>query len=275
MSVIIRSETISRWMGQSNTFEKIKAINGKVVRAKEGRKTQRFEIDGQGFYCKYHGGIGWKEIVKNLLQLKLPVVGASNEWLAINRLHKLNLDTLSAVAYGKQGINPARQESFLVTEELTGTLSLAVFAEQWPQTPPPFALKKALIEKVANIAGDIHRHGINHRDLYICHFLLDIAAGEQNINAEAVRLFLVDLHRAQIRSKVPDRWLVKDVGSIYFSAMDVGLTRRDIYRFIKAYTQQPLREALSEHTAFWQRVRQRATRLYIRDWKRPPVEVFD
>ena len=274
MPVIIRSETIKKWLGNSDPFKKIKAIKGLVVRCKEGRTTQRFEIDGEGFYVKLHEGVGWREIFKNLFQLRLPIVGASNEWEAINRLHTLKLDTLDAVAYGKKGINPAAQQSFLLTKELTDTLSLAKFAETWPSNPPPFRLKKALIEKVAEIAREIHRAGINHRDLYICHFLLDISAGMEQLESDNVRLFLVDLHRAQIRQEVPRRWLVKDVGSIYFSAMDIGLTKRDIYRFMKIYTDMPLANALEEKRGVWLQVQERARKLYLRDWKRPAPDFF-
>ena len=273
MSVIIKSQIIQQWLGKADPFEKIKAIKGKVVRSKEGRTTQRFEIGDDGFYVKLHEGIGWGEIIKNLLQLRLPITGASNEWLAINALHRLGLDTLTAIAYGKRGLNPAKEQSFIVTEELTETLSLAVYAEQWPEKPPAFAHKKAIIEKVAETARVMHANGINHRDLSICHFLLDIATGEQLTDKDKIRLFVVDLHRAQMRPQVPRRWLVKDVGSIYFSALDIGLTKGDVCRFLREYYQMPLREIFINHKAFLHDVESRAVNLYRRDFKRDPVLV--
>ncbi|MST95429.1 MAG: hypothetical protein EXS33_09230 [Pedosphaera sp.] len=42
-----------------------------------------------------------------------------------------------------------------------------------------------------------------------------------------MELFVIDLHRAQLRDRVPARWLVKDLGGLLFSALDCGLTRRD------------------------------------------------
>jgi heptose I phosphotransferase len=274
MKVISRSDIISRWVGTTDSFEKIKNIEGVVVRSKEGRTTQRFEIDGHGFYAKLHEGIGWFEIIKNCLQLRLPITGATNEWNAINYLHELGVDTMNAVAFGKRGLNPAAQQSYIVTEELTNTLSLAVFAEKWLETPPSFPLKMSIISKVAEIACTIHDNGINHRDLYICHFLLDLQGDSNEICAKDIRLFLVDLHRAQIRAAVPQRWLVKDVGSIYFSSMDIGLTRRDVYRFLKAYYGKPLRTILNEKRDFLIKVQERANRLYFRDFKREPKKLF-
>ncbi len=270
MPVIIRSDMVKKWLGSDNPFEKIKGINGRVVRSKEGRTTQRFEIEDKGFYAKLHEGVGWREVFKNLLQLRLPVIGATNEWQAINHLHELGLDTLNVLAYGKQGINPAAQLSFIVTEELSGTLSLAKYSQDWADNPPSFVLKKALIEKVAEIARVIHGNGINHRDLYLCHFLLDISAGVEELQPESIRLFLVDLHRAQIRKSVPWRWQVKDIGSIYFSALDRGLSKRDVYRFLVGYYQQPLRQILQERQRFLNAVERRAIKLYRRDFKREP-----
>lgn len=270
MMVIIRSDMIKKWLGSDDAFKKVKAIQGLVVRSKEGRTTQRFEIDGNGFYVKLHEGVGWGEVVKNLTQLRLPVIGATNEWLAINRLHELGQDTMNAVAFGKKGLNPAAQTSFVITEELSETVSLDLFAKDWLQTPPKYQLKLALIKKVADISRTLHENGINHRDLYICHFLLDVSRGIDNLEPEELHLYLIDLHRAQIRKKVPLRWLVKDLGSIYFSAIDIGLTQRDIYRFLKRYFQLPLRQILKEKMSFLQASEQRAIKLYERDFKRPP-----
>ncbi|MGK0499638.1 MAG: heptose I phosphotransferase [Oceanicoccus sp.] len=272
MTLIVRSEIVRAWLVNSDALTKVRAIDGVVVRSKEGRTTQRFEIEGHGFYAKLHEGVGWREVFKNLLQGRLPIIGASNEWLAINRLQELGLKTLTAVAFGEWGHNPAQQKSFIITDELIETLHLAEVTENWQQSPPPLLFKRAVIDRVATISKLLHQDGINHRDLYLCHFLLDQAAADSDSNPD---FYLVDLHRAQMRQQVPRRWLVKDVASLYFSSMDRGLTRRDIYRFIKTYTGLPLREALSEKAEFWQQVRKRAHRLYVRDWKRPPVDIFN
>ena len=243
MELVLREPFDRIWAGQ-DAFDVVPGLEGRVIRDKEGRQTLKFELGGKTYYRKLHTGVGWREILKNFSQAKLPVIGARNEWLAINRLSALGLDTLTPVAYGKKGLNPARQKSFLITEELRDTLSLAVHTETWPLQPPAPAQRRALIVKVARIARSLHQAGINHRDLYICHFLLDQskAAGLDPLNP---RLFLVDLHRAQIRQRVPRRWRVKDLASIYFSSLDIGLTRRDVLRFLRVYFDQPLRLTLN------------------------------
>ena len=49
----------------------------------------------------------------------------------------------------------------------------------------------------------MHSNGINHRDYYICHFLLDVSADVLTM--------------------------------LYFSSMRIGLTWHDIYRFMSEY----------------------------------------
>ena len=44
-----------------------------IYRQREGRTTLRFDTGGQAYFLKYHAGVGWREIVRNLLRLRLPV----------------------------------------------------------------------------------------------------------------------------------------------------------------------------------------------------------
>ena len=215
----------------------------------------RFFIGGEGFFIKQHFGIGWKEVFKNLSQLKLPVIGAKTEYNAINYLHSLSIDTMDIVGFSQKGINPAALKSFLITKELDNTTSLEDYCANWPEKVPSFREKQLLLRKVAKIVKKMHENGLNHRDLYICHFLLR----KNNEEAEDdSRLFLIDLHKAQIRDSVPERWLIKDLSALYFSAMHIGLTKRDFLRFVKIYRGQALRNILSLEVDFWHKVERKA-----------------
>ncbi len=268
MELVLRGALKTLW-ADADVFTLVQQLPGDVIRDKEGRQTLKFSYAGKNYYRKLHRGIGWREIAKNFSQLKMPVLGARNEWRAINRVRELGLDTLNAVAYGRKGSNPASQLSFLVTEELSDTLSLAVYAARWPEQPPSLQEKRALIRKVAEIARTIHGAGINHRDLYICHFLLDQSTQAER-STMPPRLFLVDLHRAQIRDAVPVRWLVKDLASIYFSSLDIGLTRGDVLRFLQVYFDEPLHTTLHSRQGLLHKITRRAIKLYRRDFGRSP-----
>jgi heptose I phosphotransferase len=243
-----------------NLFDQIMALHGQVYRELEGRRTQRIEWHGDGYFIKQHYGIGWKEIFKNLAQLRLPVYSAKNEWRALALLKKLNIATMDVVAYGERGFNPACTESFLVTKELTQIISLEDLCRDWRIKPPSVRFKWALIKEVARMTRIMHANGMNHRDCYICHFLLD----QTTENTLLPRLYLIDLHRAQIRTVTPERWVIKDLAGLYFSSKDIGLTTRDLLRFIREYRQQPLDDVLTGEGTFWNKVKQRGDRTYQR-----------
>ncbi len=249
------------WAGQ-DAFQAAQALQGKVLRELEGRRTLRTEIGGRGYYVKLHRGVGWGEIFKNLVTARLPVLGAEHEWLAIRRLRELGVDTMKAVAFGRRGSNPARLESFIVTEELAPTVSLEDFCRDWPLLPPAPALKRALIARVAEMAGKMHRGGVNHRDCYICHFLLHT---EPQPSPAALRLSLIDLHRAQVRQgAAPRRWRNKDLAALHFSTLEIGLTMRDRLRFLRGYFDRPLREVLDEEADLLAHLSREGERLMVR-----------
>ena len=242
-----------------DAFEFLLEQQGEMVREAPGRRTLRVQLAGRRYVLKLHTGVGWREIFRNLLQLRWPVLGARHEWQGIQRLQALGIDTMTLVAYGRQGINPAALHSFVLTGALEHTRSLEAVCADWRTVPPPLAFKRALLARVAEIARRLHQHGMNHRDLYLCHFLL---ADADLARSGLSRLYLIDLHRLQLRRRVPRRWRIKDLAALYFSAMDAGLTQRDVLRFVRAYSDEPLRETLTGRGKFWSAVRQRARRLY-------------
>ena len=234
-------------------FQYFMQLKGECFRQQEGRLTQRVVLEGQPYFIKQHRGLGWREILKNFLQGKFPILGAQNEWRAIQRLQELAIPTPKLAAFGARGINPAQQESFVLMEELHPTISLEDYCRSWKTQPPAFSEKLSLIHKVAHIAQTLHRHGLNHRDFYLCHFLLHKSSQD---------LYLIDLHRAGIHRHLRTRWIIKDLAGLYFSSMDLGLSQKDLLRFIRLYVGGSLRDTLQNEKNFWSRVKQRGEKLY-------------
>jgi len=249
------------WRGR-DPFAEVERLQGEVFRQVTSRRTIRVALEGRHYFAKIHHGVGWREIVKNLLHLKLPVLGAQNEWRALNRLHEIGVPTLTPVAFGQRGRNPARVRSFLITAELTGTTSLEDFCAAWAAHPPAPQLRRALTEQLAGVVRRMHAQGINHRDCYICHFHLDTSAGQEPFEADKLRLYVIDLHRAQLRRRTPRRWLIKDLAGLYFSSLALGLTRTDRLRFLRVYEQRPLHEVFPGRRGFWRRVERAALALH-------------
>jgi len=51
-------------------FDMIMQLEGKVFRDVPRRKTSQVQIGGQSYFIKQHFGVGWPEVIKNLLSLK-------------------------------------------------------------------------------------------------------------------------------------------------------------------------------------------------------------
>lgn len=208
-------------------FNRIMQLEGLVVREKEGRKTLRFEYNGQGFYAKLHSGIGFREWLKNWVRLRAPIVSARTEWQAIAKLRTLKLPTLEAVAFSERGYCSFKRQSFLLTHELLAAESLETYCQDWRDNPPSRAIKNSLIRQLASYVKTLHDAHWFHRDLYLSHFLK--ALDEED------KYYLIDLHRMQ-HKRSTRRWRIKDLSALYYSALEYGLTLRDTVYFIRCYT---------------------------------------
>lgn len=282
----------------------------------EGRRTVSFSHNGERYYLKIHDGVGWKEIGKNLTSLRLPVLGAENEWKGVHHLRRqtllqnLGLNTLNIAGYGTRERrfwkilnNPAKRQSLIVTDEIPEAISLEdLFKDKlfWGRNankiPIKICFKRWLIEQLAQTARVLHNSGANHRDFYLSHFLLQRTKESHEPTPENSSLFLIDLHRMQIHkprwtawikailqgalklqrphppeSVTPRRWKMRDVSGLHYSSMDLGLTKRDLIRFISTYeniSNRQVLEILQANDGFWRDVRSRAQNLYRSEKRR-------
>lgn len=245
------------WQNKDPFIEADK-LQGEVFRALETRKTLRFAIEDRSYFIKIHYGTTLKEVLKNLISFRLPVLGADREWNAIHRLTKVGVDTMNGRAFGQKGINPLRRHSFIITEDLTPTISLEDYCANWLSQPPKFSAKQMIIRRVAQMVRKMHATGINHRDCYICHFLLHLpfTGSEDNL-----KISVIDLHRAQLRDSVPIRWRNKDLIGLYYSSLNIRLTQRDVFRFMKLYFELPLRQILQQEATLIAQAKRKAVKI--------------
>jgi heptose I phosphotransferase len=255
LPVLELDEHLRTHLPKENTFDWLMNVEGKVHRAVKNRRTVEFAVDGRTYFIKAHRGVGWREVFKNLLYGRAPIVSAEPEWAAIAALRGAGVNTPAA---------PAQLESFVIMPALEGMISLEDLARDWRglEGRQRVLLKRALMATMADIAGRMHGSGLNHRDFYLCHFLVRDREWKHWQPGDPLELVLIDLHRVQRRDRVPERWLVKDLGGLLFSALDAGLTRRDLLRFISAYRGEPWRDVLVRERAFWRKVWRNAVRLY-------------
>ena len=174
------------------------------------------------------------------------------------------MPSFEPLAYGEQSANPARRLSFIVTRELKGVEQLDHYLQREGIS---LGEQRLLLRQMAQLTRQMHSHGINHRDLYLCHFLVDIESiAAWRLNGSQPRLYLADLHRAQLRSRVPRRWRVKDIAGLCFSMAEIGLGQGEMLRVLRHYFAQPLAQVnranclLLEHI-YWRTRRFKAREL--------------
>lgn len=240
------------WQGR-DVFQAARELEGDVYRQLEQRQTLAFTLADKRYFIKKHRGIALAEILKNLLTLRLPVASARNEFTAINAMQAAGVKVPQLAAFACKGVLPAQLESFLVTHDVGEHVSLEDYCRDWHKAKPDFRRKHALLIQVADISRRMHAAGICHRDFYLCHFLFSESTDQ---------LTVIDLHRALVKKSLGARWKIKDLAGLWFSAMGIGLTQRDLLRFVRLYQQQPLREILAGDRTFWSQVRARANRMY-------------
>ncbi|NJN51498.1 MAG: hypothetical protein HC809_06680 [Gammaproteobacteria bacterium] len=74
--LILEYPILRTWVGQ-DPFDAAVGVRGEVFRDVGNRRTIKFDVEGKNFFIKVHTGVGWKEVIKNWLTLRRPVVDAS------------------------------------------------------------------------------------------------------------------------------------------------------------------------------------------------------
>ena len=207
--------------------------------AKQGRSTARVVFHGPGgpvpVYLKRHFRLPWTARVAALIHPGGHHTPGSAEFAHLERARSLGLPVPDVVAAGER-IGPwGELQSFLMVAELTGSEPLHeaipnLFQEM---APAEFALlKRELIRETAEIAARLHNANAFHKDLYLCHYFLDMSRVER----PGKKLALIDLHRLAVHRLWPDRWRRKDLGQLLYSTEGVaGISRRDALRFFAHY----------------------------------------
>ncbi|MGB7816786.1 MAG: lipopolysaccharide core heptose(I) kinase RfaP [Methylotenera sp.] len=260
-NVLVVPDEIRQHLAGDDAFAALMQLSGKAFRDVRGRKTMQVtfgsldkDVDGGGksYFIKQHFGVGWGEILKNLISFKQPILGAMTEVRAIQKLGDIGIATTPLVAYGQRGCNPASLQSFVMTEDLGDIVSLEDLCADWKTNPPSMVFKQKLIIAIAQLAAKLHEAGLCHRDFYLCHFVLKKQALEQG----NIGLYLIDLHRMLQGQPSNGGAVMKDIAGLYFSAIDSGFTDEDWVLFKQHY--------LPQTAEFWNKVEVRANWLYTK-----------
>lgn len=197
------------------------------------RQVHRFALaDGSVVYLKRYFEIGVLDALKHRFEPTGCGSPAAREWTALMRLKQIGVPSIEPLAYAEERRGGLVRRCYVVTLALPEGITLEETAD--PVFEPPFdaevdSLKRYLIVQAGRLVAAMHRGGVNHRDLYLGHLWLTFKLGG------AFELRLLDLNRADVRPEVSDRWVVKDLAALSFSAAPRLFSFRDRVRFLRAY----------------------------------------
>ena len=245
-------KALKQWLLQLPNLQSVFHIKGEIFREVPDRRTLKFTHLKQNYFIKLHLGIGWHEIIKNLLHFRKPILSARNEWYATHYLETLDIPTTPPLCYGQIGNHPAHQQSFLITQPLNKLICLDQILEIWNKQRPNLLVRRSWINRVATIMRTMHQAGMSHSDCYLCHFAVHTNLDGNRMLPISSPMYLMDLHRAQIQATLSKRWRAKDLAGLAFSSANSILNRKDRLYFIQCYHQQRLAVCLKKHKRLWQ-----------------------
>ena len=205
---------------------------GEILGQRANRVRMRIELDspeGQKvFYLKRYHRPRWLASLAATLGLVANSKGR-RELTNISHLQEAGLPTVVAAAVGEAG---TRDGSFILLEELSGYQPLHEFLDDFlaePRRPDVLPGKWELIRALAQYVRRLHAAGMDHRDLYLCHFFLRPEQPAQSLR-------LIDLQRIKkSRCLRQQHGFVKDLAALNYSADHPKISRTDRLRFVLAY----------------------------------------
>ncbi|MFA6568080.1 MAG: lipopolysaccharide kinase InaA family protein [Victivallales bacterium] len=211
-----------------NSFEDLWNMPGEAVKnVLRERGTERvFLKSPEGSapaeaYIKRYRPEPFMSRLKNVLSLR-PVrfPGAMNEWEAVIAFHRRNLPTMQPLACGAAGGDSCIL-TLGITDYVRASELFAKFAKGERER------RRKLIRRIAELAAGMHLAKMAHQDFYLVHIFVK--------EKEDDSVFLIDLQRVIFEESFSERWRVKDLAQLLFSA-DKLVGRTDILYFWRIYT---------------------------------------
>ncbi|MCK5225360.1 MAG: hypothetical protein KAQ89_01445 [Planctomycetes bacterium] len=144
------------------------------------------------------------------------------------KLTKLGINTPQTIAYGELWKTVFEKRSFVITKKIPNAESLETkLPNCFYQSPTPenIKLRRNFIAELAGFIKKFHKTGFRHRDLYLCHIFYD----------SGKNFHLIDLARAFKPAVLAERFRIKDITQLYYSAPGKYFSRTDRLRFYRNY----------------------------------------
>jgi len=180
------------------------------------------------------------------------------EFEPAGKLTAEGINTPKIISYGQQWGTLLEKRSFIITEKIPNAESLErrlpVYFNQ-PPTAENLKLRRAFIAQVADFVKKFHRTKYRHRDFYLSH----IFYGDNG------QFYLIDLARTFKPSLFAERFRIKDISQLFYSAPAGYFSNTDRMRFYLRLSGR--RKLTDKDKAFIRKVINKARRMARHDIK--------
>lgn len=191
----------------------------------KGRQVVRFRLaDGRLCYVKRYDRVGFWPALRARLFSRGYSCDAMREWLALRRASDAGVPVIQPLVVGEVRALGLVRRAFVATLDGGRDSTLEEVALNTVHD------LRSTAEKVAQLLARLHKSGVNHRDFYLGHLLMD----RTDTNGETI--CLMDFNRADVRGVVGKRWRVKDLAALHFSLPARRMSDRGRLRFLLEYT---------------------------------------
>lgn len=204
---------------------------GEPVKAQlTSRQVHRLRLDdGRVVYLKRYFAIPFIDALRDRLLGRGYDSGIERERLALTRLAEIGISAPQVLVAAEDRSGGLVRSGYLVTRGLPVRQSLETWLREG--APSNNEIEEALVF-VAMLVKRMHEQGVNHRDLYLAHLMIDEAP---------VPVHVMDLNRADCRKVVPRRWRVKDLAALQVSTPRARVSLRQRLIFLRLYLGEDLR----------------------------------
>ena len=144
-------------------------------------------------------------------------------------LTRVGIKTPKTISYGEQWDAFFEKRSFIITEQIPNAQSLEQKLPdcfQLRSTTENLKRQRKFIIRLSRLAKKFHDTGYCHRDFYLAHIFY----------SDDGTFYLIDLQRAFKPRFLAERFRVKDIAQLYYSAPGSAFSKTDRLRFYKSYT---------------------------------------
>ena len=196
--------------------------------------------------------------IKNWFAARRRISSGLFDFEAGEKLSKLGIKTPRTIGYGESRGRCFEKKSFIITEKIPNAQSLE---KRLPVcftgsgTVANLKARRAFIARLGGFVKKFHDTNFRHRDLYFAHIFY----------SDSGEFYLIDLSRVFRPMLFSERFRIKDIAQVYYSAAGRYFSRTDRLRFYIAYSGQT--KLTDRDKAFIRAVVKKANRMTLHDVK--------